>query len=100
MAMSDRPLFQNTDEQEAAYAPQQLPDDADHVSAEDDAADRNAVLPVAALPIAATGAAANSAGPGYAGGTAGTAGGVVPAIGAVALANELENQDDDKHRRD
>ena len=94
--MSERPLFQNTDEQEAAYAPQQRPEDgvADQVAADEGAGDNRPADGAVALPVAATGGAVNSGGPGYAGGTAGTTGGMVPAVGAVALAGELEKQDD------
>jgi hypothetical protein len=96
--MSDRPLFQDADEQEATYAPQQVPGEADQVAADEGAADREVDVPVAALPIAASGAAANTAGPGYAGGSAGTVSGLAPAVGAVALANEIEKQDEPERR--
>ena len=98
--MSDRPLFQNTDEQEAAYAPQQLSggDEAGEVVGERGVSDATTVGAVAPLPIAATGAAVNAAGPGFAGGTAGTTGGALPALGALALAEETEEQDEAKRR--
>jgi hypothetical protein len=98
--MNDRPLFQNTDEQEAAYAPEQLSGgvEAGEVVGERGAADATTVGAVAPLPIAATGGAVNSVGPGYAGGTAGTATGTVPALGALALAAESEESEDAKQR--
>jgi hypothetical protein len=97
--MSDRPLFQDADEEEARYAPQQLPGNADQSTDEEGVASPDVVVPVAAAPIAAAGAAANTGGPGYAGGSAGTVSGIAPAIGAVAIAEELE-KDDDEERRD
>jgi hypothetical protein len=91
--MSDRPLFQDADEQEATYAPQQVPAG----DAGDGTIDTG--VPLVALPIAATGAAASTAGPGYAGGSAGTVSGVIPALGAAALANETERDEEDEARR-
>ena len=98
--MSERPLFQNMDEQEAAYAPQQRPegDAMDQVAADEGTSDRGTGERAAALPVAATGGAVNEAGQGYAGGTAGTTSGMVPAIGAVALGNHLEKQDEAERR--
>jgi hypothetical protein len=79
--MSDRPLFQNADEQEAAYAGNQ--------GAGGDADD--GVLPAAgaAAIVGGAGAAgAGSAGPGNVSGN--VAGSVAPAIGAAALAEESD----------
>ena len=93
--MSDQPLFQNSDEQEAAYAPQQLP----HGAAGDEGTEDDAgTVGGAALPAAATGGAVNTAGMGYAGGTAGTTAGMVPAVGATALAAQTEEQDETERR--
>ncbi len=98
--MNERPLFQNMDEQEAAYAPQQRPegDAMDQVTADEGTSDRGTGERAAALPVAATGGAVNSPGLGYSGGTAGTTGGMVPAVGAVALGDHLANQDQAERR--
>ncbi len=98
--MSERPLFQNMDEQEAAYAPQQRPegDAIDQVAADEGTSDQGTAAGAAALPVAATGGAVNSPGLGYSGGTAGTTGGMVPAVGAVALGNHLADQDEAERR--
>ena len=101
--MSDRPLFQNQDEQERAYAPQELGDgdpaeqvanlEEGEVGTGDggDRADR------------ATGFGALGLGAGNVGGGVGasqsTPGvGAGPAIGAAALGEELRNTDDERPR--
>ncbi len=98
--MSDRPLFQNTDEQEAAYAPEQLSGGAEagEVAGERGAADATTVGAVAPLTVASTGSAVTGAGTTGGGGTAGTTGGGLPALGALALAEETEEQDEAKRR--
>ena len=60
--MSDQPLFQNTDEQEQVYAPQQRPEDRAQVVA-DEGADvvRNDAEPPAAAPVATAGNSPSSA---------------------------------------
>lgn len=60
--MSDKPLFQNTDEQEVAYAPDQLPaDQRDRVRADEgtDAGLRDANEPPVAAPVANVGTSAS-----------------------------------------
>ncbi len=52
--MSDRPLFENTDEQEAMYAPQQLPDAVAGETQQD--------IGQVALPIGAAGVSSSGAG--------------------------------------
>lgn len=103
--MSDRQLFQNTDEQEAAYAPQQLPEGtagdraADVEEGEDD---RGGGIGGVVLPLGAAGIAAGGGGAGGLGassGTTGTGSGVGPAIGAAALADETSRDDEDADRR-
>ncbi len=79
--MSDTPLFQNTDEQEEAYAPQQAPGTSDSDEA-------GLVVPAAA--VVGTTSAGTSAGTG----TGAPSAGVAPAVGAAALADEAEDQGD------
>ena len=74
--MSDKPLFQNADEQEATYAPQQ--------QASDDVADSG----VAVAPATAGAFVAGDATPGP------TSPAAAPAVGAAALAEESEENDD------
>jgi hypothetical protein len=92
--MSDKPLFQNTDEQEAIYAPQQLPAQAtDRQATNTEAsASGDTLAPVEVVPTAGVAfeAAGIGTGAGVSSGTAGTAGGILPAVGAVALAQETE----------
>lgn len=55
--MSDKPLFQQTDAQEAVYAPQQLPDDVRQKQAANaDDADRDAVTTDDEVGVPAAGA--------------------------------------------
>lgn len=97
--MSDRPLFQDMDEQEAVYAPQQLPDGSAPKSAADtetraggEGVDRGAVaVPVAGILGAGAGAGGMS-------GTSGAPGGIGPALGAAALADETRDTDADERR--
>jgi hypothetical protein len=101
--MSDKPLFQNTDAQEAEYAPEELPEGtrgdalADIEEGEDARGsiltDNNIVVPAAA---AGLGSGAGSTG---ATGATGTAAGVGPAVGAAALAEETEDDDLDAAER-
>ena len=97
MVMSDRPLFQNTDEQEAAYAPQELPVGS---PGEQRAADEGGrgeaagTTGAAGVMPAAGGAVATGALSGNVGTTTGVtpAGPAAsPAIGAAALAQETED---------
>ncbi len=77
--MSEKPLFENVDEQESAYASQQLPADTagDAATAED-----GFVLPLAA---AGTDLSGHAPGVQHAGGTGGTAGGAALAARDVTL---------------
>ena len=86
--MSDTPLFQNTDEQEALYAPQQLPSDG---AADGTTAGEGAVpLPLAAAGMDLSGGRAS--GVAHAGGTGGTAGGAGLAFGTDAAADATEDE--------
>lgn len=98
--MSDKPLFQNMDEQEAAYAPDQLPGDDPNARRPTDEitdSDRRA-QPGDGVVVPA--AAAGMAGGAALGGGLGTAGGMtgVPAAGPVvagaALAGDLPAERD------
>ncbi len=95
--MSDTPLFQNTDEQEAAYAPQQLPagnpEERDAVIEEGD----TELGPAAALvvPVAAGGALAGGGATGQIGsGGQSQAPPVGPAIAGAALAGDRSDESD------
>jgi len=61
--MSDAPLFQDADEQERVYAPQQVPDAAGRARLEGDAniSDTSAVEPPAAAPVASVGSSPSGA---------------------------------------
>lgn len=91
--MSDRPLFQDSDDREATFAPEQLPSGTEQAAVDEGTPNRESGLPAPTLPLAATGAAVSAAGAGNTGGTAGTVSGAVPAIGAIALADEVEKND-------
>jgi hypothetical protein len=71
--MSDKPLFQDADEQEATYAPQQL--------SPDDAASESVVAPATAGAFVAGDAAP------------GVSNEAAPVVGAAALAEETEDDD-------
>jgi len=96
--MSDKPLFQNTDEQEAAYAPQQLPagspQERDAVIEEGDTGG----VRVGAAAIAPDGGGGALAGGGGTGqlGTSGqnNAPAAGPAIAGVALAGERDAENE------
>ena len=62
--MSDRPLFENADEQEAVYAPQQLPDAvaAERERAADNHGEMQQDTGPVTLPIGAAGVSASGAG--------------------------------------
>ena len=92
--MSDTPLFQGADEQEAAFAPQQLPaEDASQTTGDSDASDAANTDRAGAVPVPAAGLMGVSLGMGGTGASGGAAGGIGPAIGAAALANETEDED-------
>ncbi len=77
--MTDQPLFQNADEQEETYAPQQLPQNEDSAQA----------VPV--VPLTGGAFQAGEVAPGTATQTG-------PVVGAAALAAESE-RDDEENRR-
>jgi hypothetical protein len=96
--MSDRPLFQNTDEQEEAYAPQELPvgTAGERRAADEEGRDASGADVGAAGVL--TGAAGGAVATGALSGNVGTTTGVTPAgpaaspaIGAAALAQETED---------
>src|SRR5919202_3389052 len=100
-AMSDQPLFQNQEEQERVYAPQELPQgsadereaEVEEGSAQADVGSNAAIgAPGAAGPAMVGGAASGSLG--IAGG-GGVMPGVSPAIGAAALSDDEEDRDRD-----
>jgi hypothetical protein len=82
------PLFQNTDEQEQVYAPQQLPGAAQSDIADSDARTDDSPLVSGLVPVASA-----------AGGSAGATGGVVGGGGAAPIVpddptqRELSNDD-------
>jgi len=91
--MSDEPLFQNSDVQEAAYA-------GDGGDNDQSGGDGNAVGPGVVIPAA--GLAGMGGGGMGGGGTAGTGGGggaVGPALAGAALAGGLDDDDDRDNAR-
>jgi hypothetical protein len=93
--MSDTPLFQNTDEQESAYAPQSLPDGTEgdaRADLEEGGSGREGdpgagvILPAAALGGIGGGMGGN---PGTAGSTGMGPAGAGPAIAGAALSGDL-----------
>lgn len=74
--MSDKPLFQNADEQEARYAPEQL-------------APKETSAGVDIAPTVAGAYLPENAGPT----SAGVSNPIAPVVGAAALAEETEQQD-------
>src|SRR5919199_1253417 len=101
-AMSDQPLFQNQEEQERVYAPQELPRgnadereaEVEEGSAQADVGSNAAIgAPGAAAPAMVGGAASGSLGMS---GGGGVTPGVAPAIGAAALSDA----DDEERNRD
>jgi hypothetical protein len=73
--MSDQPLFQSSDEQEAVYAPQQLP--ADH-------AGKQAADVEVGVPAAGAGLLGQTGGGAQTGVVGGSPGAVGPAVGSEA----------------
>jgi hypothetical protein len=59
--MSDAPLFQGSDEQEAAYAPSQLPDDDPRARRPTDALDADRLGPAGGSPESGLGGPAGEA---------------------------------------
>lgn len=95
--MSDRPLFQNADEQEAAYAPQQLPDGSSN-EARSDVDDRdhgtdttNAEVGVPAAGAGLLGMTGGGAASGVVGGSPAATG---PSVGAAEPEDETAGDDD------
>ncbi len=85
--MSDRPLFQNADEQEAVYAPQQLnPDDASKRAADVDDSRGTGQDPVddVGVPAAGAGLLGQTGGGTSSGIVGGAPGALGPAIGEAA----------------
>ena len=93
--MSDRPLFQNTDEQEAAYAPQELP--AGSEGARDAAVDDGSRTTGGGSDVIVPGAAVGLGGIGSSTGTAGSTGGpeAINAGVAGSAMRDTQDRDDD-----
>lgn len=94
--MSDRPLFQDADEREAIYAPQQLPDDttAKHAAELDDAArDREVGDDVVVVPAASAGMLGQTGGGISTGVVGGAPSAIGPAVGADATEDETKRPD-------
>ncbi len=92
--MSEKPLFQDSDEQEAIYAPQQVPGTGPADSATDaqetPISDGNLADPGLIPGAAAAGAGMGGTGTST---TTGTLSGVAPAAGGAELANMLDDED-------
>ncbi len=93
--MSEKPLFNKSDDQEAIYAPQQLPEDAAGRQASDVDAGR-AGNQDAGDSIIVPGAAAGGAGMGGTGPStgAGTLSGMAPVVGGPALDAQVDDDQD------
>lgn len=92
--MSDRPLFQDADEREAIYAPQQLPEDtrAKEAANLDDVRDREVGDDVVVVPAASAGMLGQTGGGISTGVVGGAPSAIGPAVGEDAV--------DDETRRD
>lgn len=90
--MSEKPLFQNIDDQERDIAPQQLPDG----SAEQRAAaiEGDVDSAAAAVPAITLAGGANTGGMGPSVGTTGTSSGVAPAAGLAGLTGAIDDDTD------
>ena len=94
--MSEKPLFEKMDQDEATYAPQQLPagsaaEEAARVERDargSDSADNTVLVPGAFVGGAGTGGTGPSVGP------TGTLSGIAPVAGAAGL-DDLTRDDDD-----
>jgi hypothetical protein len=95
--MSDRPLFQDADEREAIYAPQQLPADtaAKHAADVDDNREREVGTDVTIVPAAGAGLLGQTGG----GISTGVVGGAPSALGP-AVASEATKEATRDDRRD
>lgn len=93
--MSEKPLFQNSDEQEGVYAPQQLPEGSvgERSAAVEGDSGGDIDAPDAALLPGAFAGGANMGGLGPSVGTTGTASGIAPAAGAAGLADAFDDND-------
>lgn len=92
--MSDRPLFQDADEREAIYAPQQLPEDtrAKHTADVDDDREREVGADVTIVPAAGAGMLGQTGG----GISTGVVGGAPSALGPAVGAEATEETSDDR----
>jgi hypothetical protein len=96
--MSDKPLFENMDEQEAMYAPQQLPadnqsdqsDQAIHNRSDQDVGDVDPAVAGAAAGVATSSAASGAAGPTGAGGLPAAS----PLVASEVLAEDQDRNDE------
>lgn len=97
--MSDKPLFQNQDEQEKVYAPDQLPEGTRGEQAaelEGDKRDDGTMVNPGLVPgVAAIGGAVGGTGPSTGGGTLS---GVAPVAGGAALENNLDRDETEAER--
>ena len=92
--MSEQPLFQNTDEQEAAFAPQQLPEEsAPAHSAELEATGSGTPPQEVVAPAVAAGIARTASGISYTSGISHTEPGGIRLRGAEALPAQTEEED-------
>ena len=93
--MSEQPLFQHTDEQEAAYAPQQLPEEsAPAHRAELEATGSDTPPQEFVVPTAVAGVARTASGISYTSGLSHTEPGGIRARGAEALTAQAEKDED------
>lgn len=96
--MSEKPLFQNTDEQEATYAPQQLPEGsaAERLARTDERAGGGAATADNIAPSAALGAGSGRLGTDSSAVTTSPLNtGVDPEVGAAGLAGRAVNETDE-----
>lgn len=96
--MSEKPLFQNSDEQESVYAPQQLPEGSagERAAAVEGDSRSDVGTADATIPAATLAAGANVGGLGPAVGTTGTQSGVAPAAGLAGLNAATDDEDTNK----
>ena len=94
--MSDQPLFQNTDEQEAIYAPQELPaDSAAHHKVRADDRERDTDTTTDAVGVPAAGAGLLSQTGGGLGASVGSTNPAGTAVGTAAPDDETTGTDHD-----
>lgn len=95
--MSDRPLFQDADEREAIYAPQQLPADTppkEAANVDDAARDREVGDDVVVVPAASAGMLGQTGG----GISTGVVGGAPSAIGPAVGEDAVDDVTDETRR--